>query len=209
MLRLINAYALWCAGAVDEVRACPHCACRYRHKHGYVRRQVALDLCKAVCVSLLRMRCPRCGKTERIWPIWLPVRSSYPLAVRELAAVQYLSGMPGYRLVARAWGLDHASLWRWVDDLARSSELWVAWVAAEIVRWGGSVPEVAVNEPLMAYKSRSEGKAYRLGRLAVLWPLLGALASACRPWVPELQPPAVGMALSFWGAYRSQVQMAS
>lgn len=205
LLRWINAYMLWCAGAVDEVRACPHCVCRYRHKHGYARRQVALDLCGAVCLRVLRMRCPRCGRTERIWPPWLSTRSTYPWPVQEWAAVQYLSGLPGYRLVAGDRGLDHTALWRWVDALARGSVLWVARVAAEIVRWGGIVPEVSVDELLMVYKSRSAGKADRLGRLVALWPLLGALSSACRPWLPELEPPEAGMALTFWSAYRSQV----
>jgi len=190
---------------VAEVRACPHCNCRYRHKHGYVSRQIALDLCQAVCIKLLRMRCPGCGKTERIWPDWLPARARYALPVREMAAVQYLGGLAGYRPVAWGWGLDHTVLWRWIDDLARSSVLWGARVAAEIVRWGGRVPEVAVDEALMAFKSRNRAKAERLGRLVALWPLLGALASACRQWLSELEPPEAGMALTFWSSYRSRV----
>ena len=57
----------------------------------------------------------------------------------------------------------------------------------------------------MAYKSRSAGKATRLGCLVALWPLLGALASACRQWLSELEPPEAGMALTFWSSYRSRV----
>jgi hypothetical protein len=204
LLRLINAYVQWCAGSVDEVRPCPHCPCRFRHKHGYVRRQVAVDLCTAVVIAILRLRCPRCGKTERIWPPWLSARWTYPWPIQEVASVAYLSGWDGYRRVAGA-RLDYTTLWRWVNGLALASLGWVTRVAGEITRWGGSVPAVSVDRLLLAYKSRSEAKAYRLGRLVALWPLLGALASACRPWLPDLEPPGAGMLLTFWNAYRIQV----
>lgn len=159
-------------------------------------------------VAILRMRCPRCGRTERISPPWLPVRSAYPWPVWELATIAYLSGMRGYRLVARERRLDFTVLWRWVDQLAQASVVWVGRVAAEIVRWGGVVPTVPVAEARLASKSRSEVKTYRLSRLVTLWPLLGALAAACRRWVPELEPPAVGTTLAFWNAYRAYVVVA-
>src|SRR5579875_4127554 len=81
--RLIKAYADWCDGSVSEVRPCPHCPCRFRHKHGYARRQVGLDLGAALPIGILRIRCPRCRKAERIWPPWLSADSTYPLPVQE------------------------------------------------------------------------------------------------------------------------------
>jgi hypothetical protein len=164
-----------------------------------------LDLGVALPIGILRLRCPWCRKAERIWPPWLSAGSTYPLPVQEQAAVDYLSGPRGYRAVAEERGLHHVALWRWVDDLARASVVWVVRVSGEIVHLGGSVPEVSVNERLMAYKSRSAGKATRLGCLVALWPLLGALASACRQWLSELEPPEAGMALTFWSSYRSRV----
>jgi hypothetical protein len=201
----IKAYEAWCAGAVAEVRACPHCPCAYRHKHGYVSRQVAWDLGVALVLMVLRLRCPGCGRTERVRPPWLPARSPYPWPVQELAAVAYLADGCGYRPVADAHRLDPTELWRWVDRLAAASVDWVVHVAAEIVRWGRAVPAVTPDVARVAVKARSTAKADRLSRLEVLWPLLGALAGACRPWMPELEAPGPGMALTFWSAYRASV----
>ena len=115
--RLVAVYENWSReGDISAHRPCPAegCDCQFRHRHGWQSRFVVCGG-RGEQIRVLRLFCPKCGKTETLSPEWLRRYSPYPWPWQEAAALYYVGGPGGYRPVASLFGVDYTVLWGWVD----------------------------------------------------------------------------------------------
>ena len=70
-------------------------------------------------LSILRLKCPGCKRTEALVPHFMPRHSSYPWMLRQQALWAYAEGEKGYRPTAAGWEVDWQTLWRWAQELAK------------------------------------------------------------------------------------------
>jgi len=100
------------SGAVEAARPCPRCG-RFRHPHGRYIRFVVVGG-RALEISIPRLFCPACRRTDGVLPWFLAPRSPYPWLLRQAAVVSFLVEEGGYRAAAARYDLDWQLLWAWL-----------------------------------------------------------------------------------------------
>jgi len=182
--QLIEEYEHWARqGDISAHRPCPAegCDCRFRHRHGWVLRDVACGGWEA-SIGLLRLFCPQCGATETLCPEWLRPHALYPWPWQEAAVLEYVGGAAGYRPVAAAFGVDYTLLWGWVRRLAVVAVDLVAVVVRELLEQdpAARLDLVPVVHGAVLHKARTPEKRQGLAHLPLLTQTAETLREACR-----------------------------
>ena len=182
--RLVAVYENWSReGDISAHRPCPAegCDCQFRHRHGWQSRFVVCGG-RGEQIRVLRLFCPKCGKTETLSPEWLRRYSPYPWPWQEAAALYYVGGPGGYRPVASLFGVDYTVLWGWVRPLAAVAVDLVEVVVSELLHQepGAELDLKPVAHGAVLHKARTAEKLRGLAHLPLLARGAEALRAACR-----------------------------
>jgi hypothetical protein len=88
--------------AVLHTERCPHCHCLYqRHQ---IRARAAWEDCEHTGrLLVLRLRCPRCDRTQTVLPDFLAPYRRYRTAIREAVVAEETAAPPCDERTARRW----------------------------------------------------------------------------------------------------------
>lgn len=114
---LIDLYRAFVNNLPPAISPCS-CGHPFRHRHGCYERWVVVGVWQER-ISILRLKCPRCKRTEALVPYFLPRHSPYPWVLRQEALFAYAEGEKGYRPTAAMWEVSWQNLWRWAKELVR------------------------------------------------------------------------------------------
>lgn len=206
---LVNAYAEWLDSPdLASVRPCP-CGHPFRHRHGSYPRWVLLPDGEAVPLRVLRLKCPRCRKTEGILPDFLRPRYQYPWPTQQALVQQYVEAPDSYRQVAgQQAGLSYQRLWQWVQAVSTGAADLARRLVAEIAQWapGSAVLAAALadgrSEPLPRPKALAATKQVALGWIRPLLRQAGRLWQVGHERGAGWGPPDPRQALRFLETYR-------
>ena len=124
------------------LKACPQCGAVDPPMHDTRRRVVAVGLKPVppgapapaagdvrqqdeVELLLWRYICRECGTVTTVAPDSLVRGGSYPAALRDLVAEEYLSGRATYEQLAAQVGCGKSTCWRWMRHLTQRAADWL------------------------------------------------------------------------------------
>ena len=125
-----------------RLKACPQCGAVDPPMHDTRRRVVAVGLKPVppgapapgagdvrqqdeVELLLWRYICRECGTVTTVAPDSLVRGGSYPAALRDLVAEEYLSGRATYEQLAAQVGCSKSTCWRWMRHLTQRAADWL------------------------------------------------------------------------------------
>jgi transposase-like protein len=179
---LIDLYRAFVKNLPLSVRPCA-CGHPFRHRHGSYERYVVVGVWQET-LSILRLKCPRCKRTEALVPHFMPRHSPYPWILRQEALCAYAEGEQGYRPTAATWEVEWQTLWRWARELARR------------------LPAItgALMQGLLAAPGRASERALQALTTVVTQHPMPRARAPTREVLRRYLPPACATALELWEA---------
>lgn len=180
---LIDLYMAFVNNLPPNVRPCS-CGHPFRHRHGGYNRWVVVGVWE-VLIFILRLKCPRCGRTEALIPYFMPRHSPYPWILRQEVLFAYAEGDKGYRPTAATWEVNWQTLWRWARELVRRLPALTGALLQSLVALSGKASDYALQA---------------LTQVVMGDPVPRSRAPTTREVLRRYLPPCCTAALALWSA---------